>query len=567
MRALISAAACLALTAEAKDWSTDLKRARQWTPRAEYRGYGTLASANAKLNKHLSGKKGIKLKACEEFDTQGVRDVLSDLFPRVSVELKAIYSEKDGRAGKYDTLTQMQLHWQHAPADDLRVRDAHCHEAVMWFVHHLSSEEQEKVMNVTALPMLPLSDHRVEGKRGDDDLAGKLYDEKITCQNCHLGGIVSLGLPEVKPTTAKQLARRCYTNYKELFGIECGPCDGVAGPYSGDDDDKFFTPTECHVVGKPEDIPENQRVKAKLPEQFTVDVVGGSDRFGRTTNPIHDQLPGPIAKIYGQISGKWFMDAKRDSDLWLLRHDTVYASVTEDGTPIPFIKPSVSEIHAQTSRQRSQNCTGPMVSLIHGMPSFIPGGCTCMPDPVGVPDTQSYGVAKGMSSMQYMGRIKLPELEYLKVPIELDHWANWFFHIFMDTNTSVPHYAKAPSRLASAYAGTAVYANWIMEDPKIRDPEVWTRGIPTSPERVGPSAGKFCMDTKKSFICSNISQTTFPPAPEAAGPEGQDPTCSSGHQAEDKQMRAPYFPAAHGVLDAIAKAKGQLKAQAAELLV
>jgi len=54
-----------------------------------------------------------------------------------------------------------------------------------------------------------------------------------------------------------------------------------------------------------------------------------------------------------------------------------------------------------------------------------------MPDPVGVPDTQAYGVAKGMAGMQYMGRIRLPELEYLKVPIELDHWATWFFHILL----------------------------------------------------------------------------------------------------------------------------------------
>merc|ERR1719331_1271154 len=101
------------------------------------------------------------------------------------------------------------------------------------------------------------------------------------------------------------------------------------------------------------------------------------------------------------------------------------------------------------------NCTGPMVSLIHGMPSWMPGGCTCMPDPV------------GMANMQYMGRIKLPQLEYLNVPIELDHWANWFFHIFMDTNKSVPHYGKGPSRLASAYAGTAVYDNWKFEDPNV----------------------------------------------------------------------------------------------------
>merc|ERR1712232_1195267 len=304
------------------------------------------------------------------------------------------------------------------------------------------------------------------------------------------------------------------------------------------------------VVGTPDQIPEAKRVKAALPHQFSVDVVGGSDRFGRTTNPIHDQLPEPIAKIYGQIYGKWFMDAKPGADMWLLRHDTTYASVTENGIPIPFIAPKVSEIHAQTAKQRSHNCTGQMVSLIHGMPSFVPGGCTCMPDPVGVPDISS-SWAKGLDNMQYMGRIKLPELEYLKVPIQLDHWANWFFHIFMDTNTSKPHYAKAPSRLASAYAGTAVYDNWVFEDPKIKDPTVWHRGIPTSPERVGPSHGKYCMDTHKSPICSNISQATFPPAPEAAGSAS---TAGCGGSAE-ADIRSPFFPSAHKIIEAIEKAK------------
>jgi len=416
-------------------------------------------------------------------------------------------------------------------------------------------------MKTMVLPMLPEDDH-TEGKnhRAAEDDAGRFYDQKITCQNCHVGGIDSLGVPEVKPTTPNQLARRCYTNYKKLFGIECGPCDGVAGPYSGDDDDKYFTPTPCEVVSKPEDVPEKERVQAALPEQFSVDVVGGSDRFGRTTNPgPPGPLPGPIAKLYGQIYGKWFMDVKKDSDLWLLRHDTTYASVTENGIPIPFIKPHVSEIHTQTAKQRSQNCTGPMVSLIHGLPSFVPGGCTCMPDPVGVPDTQNVGPAQGMANMQYMGRIKLPTLEYLNKPIELDHWANWFFHIFMDTNKSAPNYGRAPSRLASAYAGTAVYDNWVFEDPKITDPTVWNRGIPTSPERVGPSAGKFCMDTMKSEICSAISQTTFPPAPEAAGATSTEGCAPGALPPASDEVRTPFFAAKHKVLEAIEHAKAQLQ--------
>jgi len=550
----LSTALC---AAQGEPWSADLKRARQWTPRAEFRGEGTLASANVRLNGHLKAKTGIMLKACEDFSTGGLRGLLRDLLPRASVELKAIYSQADGRVAKYTTVAEMEAHWAaNAPEDDVRVRDAHCHEVVMWFVHHLTSQEQNRVMLTTTLPMLPITDHTSgKGKRAIEDRAGKFYDEKVTCQNCHVGGIPDLGATEVKPTTAKQLARRCYTNYKDLFGIECGPCDGIAGKYWGDNDDKDFTPTACEVVAKPEDVPEAEQVKAKLPEQFTVDVVGGSDRFGRTTNPAFDQLPGPIAKLYGQISGKWFMDAKADSDLWLLRHDTTYESVTENGFPIPFIKPHVSEIHAQTAKQRSQNCTGPMVSLIHGMPDWMPGGCTCMPDPVGVPDTQATAPSAGMATMQYMGRIRLPSVEYLNVEMELDHWANWFFHIFMDTNKSVPHYAKAPSRLASAYAGTAVYANWIMEDPKIKDPEVWTRGIPTSPQKVGPSKGKFCMDTKKSPICSNISQATFPPAPEPAGTPSTD-----GCGTEDRvaQPRSPFFPSEHAVMAAIGKSQQEL---------
>lgn len=478
-----------ALGEQHEGWAADLRRARQWTPRSGYRGAGSLASANAQLNRHLAARRGIKLKTCEEFTVHELRSILRELFPHASDELKAIYSERDGRQAVYATLADMEAHWERkAPDDDVRVRDAHCHEAVMWFVHHLPSAVQERLAPLLVLPMLPAGDHTKEkGRRAPGDNAGRFYDSKVTCQNCHVGGIANLGLPEVAPANQHSKARRCYTNYKDLFNITCGPCDGIAGAYSGDDD-KYFTETPCVVVAQPDEVPESERVQVRLPPQFSVTVVGGSDRFGRTTNPTHDQLPGPIAKIYGQISGHWYMDAKPGADLWMLRHDTTYASVTENGIPIPFIKPSVSEIHAQTAKQRSQNITGPMVSLIHGMPDWVPGGCTCIPDPVGVPDiTGSW--AHGMAGLEYMGRIKLPKIEYLDVPIELDHWANWFFHIFMDTNKSTAWYSKAPSRLASAYAGTAVYDNWMIGDPALMNPMIWKEGIPTHPERVGPTMG------------------------------------------------------------------------------
>jgi len=548
MRGLaVVVAACISCTVQGQLWEADLKRAQTRTPRSGYRGEGTLASANSQLNRHLAARSGLSLRACEDFAVEELRDVLRALFPHTSTELTELYPQHDGRRAVYASVSEMEAHWaQGAHPSDPRVRDAHCHEAVMWFVHHLPLGKQQELAGRLVLPKLPVADHTVgSARRGlsaraADDAAGKFYDEKVTCQRCHVGGIGDLGLPEAKPETAKAKARRCYTNYKKLYNITCGPCDGIAGPYRGDDD-KYFTPTECIVVAQPHEIPESERVKARLPPQFSVDVVGGSDRFGRSTNPIHDQLPGPIAKIYGQIHGRWFMDAKPGADLWLLRHDTVYASVTENGVPIPFIAPKVSEIHSQTAAQRASNLTGPMVSLIDGMPSWLPGGCTCIPDPVGVPDTQA-SEAKGMGTMQYMGRIKLPKLEYLDTPIELDHWADWFFHIFMDVNKSVPHYGKAPSRLASAYAGTAVYANWIFEDPKIRDPEVWHRGIPTSPQRVGPAKGKFCMNAKKVSFCENISQKTFPPQGEPASRPAH-----GGLAAIAPQHGMPFFAGQHAL--------------------
>lgn len=514
MKALRNTALCLVLVgSQAFEASTpssyDLQRAKTRRPRDAYRGHGTLVSANAKLNLHLRAREGLTTVACEALTSNELQHMLRKLFHLRNEDLVSVYPKGDGRAAAYSSVEDMERHWALLPVDeDGKQRDAFCHEAVMWFIHHLTEPVQAAFASEHTLPLLPERQHSTSG----EDASTKLYSSKVTCQACHVGGIEDLGVPEVAPTTEKAKQRRCYTNYKDLFGITCGPCDGVAGKYWGDSDDAF-TPTQCEVVAQPEQVPEEQQVRPKLPHQFTVDVVGGSDRFGRTTNPVHDQLPGPIAKLYGQISGKWFMDAPPGANLWLLRHDTTYAEVTENGVRIPLIKPRVSEIHAQTGKQRSLNVTGPMVSLVYGMPSWIPGGCTCIPDPVGVPDI-SASWAKGLDEMQYMGRIKLPNLEYLNVPIELDHWASWFFHIFMDTNTSVPHYGKAPSRLSSAYAGTAVYANWIMEDPKIRDPDVWTRGIPAHPLPFGPDKGQYCMNTKKNPVCDDVTPSTWPPQGE-----------------------------------------------------
>merc|ERR1712072_1560024 len=38
-------------------------------------------------------------------------------------------------------------------------RDGHCHEAVMWFVHHISEPKRQNLAAMLAVPLLPYSKH------------------------------------------------------------------------------------------------------------------------------------------------------------------------------------------------------------------------------------------------------------------------------------------------------------------------------------------------------------------------------------------------------------------------
>jgi len=479
--------------------SRDRERARQLVPRARYRG-SALIAANVQLNQHLATHDGISLVACEQFSTVHLRKVLHFLYAHADPELKAIYPSADGRSAQYKSLAQMEAAWALLPTNDTRVRDAHCHEAVMWYIHHLSTAEQARTRMLVQLPSLPMSDHSVATRTADDE-TGKFYDSKVTCQDCHVAGLVNPQppVPERPPSNAAERSRRCDTNYKELFGIDCGPCDGIDGISTGDDI-RYFHRTQCEVVALPAAVKQDDRVMANFPAMFTVQVAGSSDHLcpKRKGDP----------RMYSISRGKMYADVRPESDLWLLRHESTFSSLMVDGAPIVphFSSGNTTQIHAQTFDQRSRGISGPQVSLSEGMPEWMPTGCSCQVDVVGVPTTQT------MQNLQYMGRIRLPNLEFVGGAIELDHWANWFFHIFMDTNTSQPHYGKAPSRISDnsgyhAKTGFSVYGEWEFGDPKIKDPSVWHRGIPTKDE----AGAKPCFNADRTSFCEDISQSNFPP--------------------------------------------------------
>ena len=209
-------------------------------------------------------------------------------------------------------------------------------------------------------------------------------------------------------------------------------------------EDQFYRPTTCNVVARPDEVPVPDRVAAAFPEQFTVEVTGSADHFAaRLPRGIGESAgpPAPSPHLHSESSGVMFADIRKDSDLWLLRHQTTFRAVYQNGKPLDIATtngslPRTANIHAQTLKQRSEGATGPQVLLAEGMPDFMPfqESCVCHVDIVGVPMMQS------LHHLQYLGRIHLPELEFVGGPITLDHWGNWFFHIFMDTNKSVPTY-------------------------------------------------------------------------------------------------------------------------------
>jgi len=522
----------------------DLKRARTKKPRSGYIGKGSsLIAANEKLNGHLYAMDGVAFKDCDKFTTVELRDLLKKMHPYTSTELKEVYvTTSDARQSAYNSIDEMEEHWSQLDEIDDRVRDGHCHEAVMWFVHHLPKKTQSVVAEQLLLPKLPKTDHRVK-QRDAKDAAGKFYDSKVSCEACHSGGLDNPFPNDLGPPVEGSLdrSRRCYTQYKEMYNITCGPCDGIAGPYWGDDTTKYYDPPTCVEVGGPDDIPESERVPMKIPEMFAVDILGGSDRWGRTTNPLDPDITPFSAyqnHMYGQIRGSWYLRAPADEDRWMLRHDTYYGNIAWNGSwdedQSKFF--NLTQIHIQSRLQASQGNTGMMVSLNRsgvwpiGSTTSTDPMCVCIHDPVGFPDVTSTRTS-GLQHMTYLGRLKLAPMEFMGRTVEVDHYANWFFHVMMEVNSSSPVYGKAPIRLASAYAGTAVYGNWRLQDPNITHPGIFSADVPTTKD----ASGAFCLNPTVIDECKSVKvkddedgPANFPPPSSGKGDKCADhPGCAN----------------------------------------
>merc|ERR1712072_97098 len=67
-------------------------------------------------------------------------------------------------------------------------RDGHCHEAVMWFVHHVAEPVRQKIAETMPIPMLPYDKHACPNGFPDQEQKSLCdeYVQQVSCQDCHM---------------------------------------------------------------------------------------------------------------------------------------------------------------------------------------------------------------------------------------------------------------------------------------------------------------------------------------------------------------------------------------------
>jgi hypothetical protein len=507
----------------------DLQRAKTKVPRAAFKGKA-FDSMSDVLNGHMK-KMFPNTKPCDEWSAADLQAYQSVLYSYKHDELSKIYSDSsDNRRMIHDSIEKHQQEWSKSNSDVAKMphmqkmhRDGHCHEAVMWLVHHVPAPEQQTVFARIPAPLLSTTRHSCKPSATDKEKElCKAYAAQVTCAECHSGtGMLFQDWKDIPgiipedpkyPGVARQ--RRCDQGYLPT----CGPCEGIGGPYWGDGLDKF-QPTNCELVTKPEDVPAADRQIPEFAEQFIVHQLG-SDRLIRTQNSAK-------FAIYSQIrSTLWYdfplggeSNGTTEDGMAHLRHDSYYDDLgykwLDNGL--------VTEIHTQNRAQRETNITGPMLSILHGLYGWgkYLGGLTCLADPVGVPVLGGTVVTKGilhsafLEGADYLGRIKIG-VEYdgfklgdkghgdmkAKRNMTVDHYIKWFLHVYVDADKASPTFGQ-PVRFYGPYSGFAVYVKFDKTAPPAN---VWTDICPdngwgeSESKPIHPCKGKTIAESKAGIM-------------------------------------------------------------------
>jgi len=166
--------------------TADLKRARTKVPRKSHKGTD-FANMTEKLNGFL--KQYPNTKECDQWKVEELQQFQTLMLMMRATEIDDVYrttsdrrqlrGDEQAHGDRWAKLTELasSLGGSHEKMH----RDGHCHEAVMWFVHHIAEPERRKLAAMLAVPMLPYSKHScASGEELCDE-----YRAQVSCQDCH----------------------------------------------------------------------------------------------------------------------------------------------------------------------------------------------------------------------------------------------------------------------------------------------------------------------------------------------------------------------------------------------
>lgn len=147
---------------------------------------------SAKLNGFLTSYSNTK--DCHQWSASELQQFQLRILALISPELDAVYQSADdnrklrGDADvhmkRWDALANVSSGLEES-FEHMR-RDGHCHEAVMWFVHHLSEPMRQQLAKATSVPLLPQTAHACSSSSSAaKNLLCDEYVQQSKCQECH----------------------------------------------------------------------------------------------------------------------------------------------------------------------------------------------------------------------------------------------------------------------------------------------------------------------------------------------------------------------------------------------
>ena len=189
--------------------SKDVQRALKPKPGKAYRG-ATFSDMSSTLNRWLVANKRVDSSACSTWTARELQQLQGMLYLLRNEDLDKIYQHAQDNRRMRAAAADMAEDWaalnrlvEHHPGPEAErsqlatiQRDGHCHEAVMWFVHHLT-EDVKAVLSQDTKVRLPLLSDTLHSSSGEAcgmgagpsssalaQVCGK-YREQVTCASCH----------------------------------------------------------------------------------------------------------------------------------------------------------------------------------------------------------------------------------------------------------------------------------------------------------------------------------------------------------------------------------------------